>query len=91
MSISSAFDAFMSEAFDAALEKGCRLVMLFEDGSYEPCNARVFGRNGSGITLSLPVLDREDEDLDLRYNNAKDAMLDCFEGFCSLAGINPGL
>ncbi len=91
MSISSAFDRFMSEGFESAVDSSTKAswsgggysVEIFDDGDYRVLPNNSIGNlyDSPGLLLGVPSLtdDEWDEDETLRYyGNAEDALRECF-------------
>lgn len=88
MSIQQAFEAFMSESFQSAVDSSTKAswggsgysVELFDDGTYRVLWDNQIGNlySSPGLILSIPALDGEDEwdeDPDLRfYDNAEESI-----------------
>lgn len=92
MALQKAFDAFMEEKFEDAVNSSTKAswggsgysVELFEDGEYRVLWDGQIGNlyDSPGIILKVPHLSEEDwdDDPDLRfYDNAEEFMKDSFE------------
>lgn len=92
MSIQAAFDAFMSEAFEGAVDKSTKAswdgsgysVELFPDGTYRVLWDNQIGDRYSsrGLILSIPALSSDDWNSIRKrrfYDNAEQAMRDAFQ------------
>lgn len=92
MKFQQAFDKFMTEEFESAVDSSTKAswggsgysVELFEDGTYRVLWDNQIGNlyDSPGIILGIPTLDEEEwnEDEDLRfYDNAEEYMRDVFK------------
>lgn len=90
MSITSAFNAFMSESFESACDSSTEAsyggsgysVELFEDGSYRVLWNNQIGNlyDSEGLILGVPALSSEEDDVENGkfYDNAEDQMRESF-------------
>lgn len=92
MSIKHAFESFMENGFQSAVDSSTKAswggsgysVELFDDGTYRVLWDNQIGNlyNSPGLILSVPSLGDEewDEDPDIRfYDNAEEAIRDAFQ------------
>ena len=92
MSVQQAFESFMANDFESAVDSSTKAswggsgysVELFDDGSYRVLWDNQIGNlyDSPGLILSVPVLgsDEWDEDPSIRfYDNAEQAIRDSFQ------------
>lgn len=90
MTLSIAFDSFMAESFESAVDSSTEAayggsgysVELFEDGSYRVLWNNQIGNlyDSEGLIIGIPPLSESDDDIDNGrfYDNAEQEMKDKF-------------